>query len=73
MAKTNPLLQKIGETIKAKRKKLGWTQPDLARKVQSTQSEISRLERGDGNLTVLTLCKYIKVLNLRIKLTDRRN
>ena len=36
----------LGEYLKFKRKKLGWTQPEAAEKIQTEQSYLSKLESG---------------------------
>lgn len=42
----------FGEFIKSKRKSLGWTQNDLAIKINNDYQNISRLERGEINPSI---------------------
>ena len=62
------------ELIKAiikQRIKRGWSQTDLAEAIGSRQPVISRLERGEGNPSLLTLRKIAEALDLSLKVTMR--
>jgi len=67
MDKQKRLLFKIGNRIKLRRVKINMSQKDLAEAIEVTQSEVSRLEHGETNVTVGTLDKYCKVLGLIVK------
>ena len=53
------------------RERAGMTQAELARKMQTKQSNISRIERGTHNLTVATLLKLAKALHSRLEIQLR--
>lgn len=60
------------EVIKAiikQRIKRGWSQTDLAEAIGSRQPVISRLERGEGNPSLLTLRKIAEALDLSLKVS----
>ena len=50
------------------RTKAGLTQEDLARKLGTNKSNISRLERGRGNPSWETLNRYAAACGFRVKL-----
>lgn len=58
---------KIIQTIIARRNELSLSQRDLARIIGMQQPAICRLERGDSNITVGTLCRVAQALNLDIE------
>ena len=51
----NDLCVKVGEQIKTVRKQNRLTQSDLSKKIGISQQMISRIERGQENLSILTL------------------
>jgi ribosome-binding protein aMBF1 (putative translation factor) len=55
----------IGEIIKARVEK-GMTQKELAKKMGTKQSVISRLERGNGNPSLKFLQRLAQALELRL-------
>ena len=57
--------------IARRRKALGWTQSQLARRVGLKQSEVSRLESGDVNPTWATVQAVLAALGARIAIADR--
>lgn len=73
----NPAFQKEYERQKRKvdlgyqiflaRKRAGLTQAELAHRIGTKQSNISRLEFGDYNFTMSMLEKIAKALGLQIK------
>lgn len=56
----------IGNFIKETRQARNLTQNDLAKLINSTQSSIARLEKGEQNLTTETLSKISNALNHKI-------
>lgn len=48
------------------REKAGLTQAELAERIGTDQASISRIERGERNITLETLAKLAKVLGLRV-------
>lgn len=60
-------LQKIGVRIKTLRKKRGMTQQELAFLCNFEKSNMSRIEKGKTNPTILTLQKISKALKVPIE------
>ena len=62
---------RLGRRIFLIRQKAGLTQAELARRIGTRQSNISRLEQGDYNFTIGMLEKIAKALgsDLKIELT----
>jgi XRE family transcriptional regulator, regulator of sulfur utilization len=56
----------LGETIRAERKKLGWSQEKLAEKADLARNYIGNVERAEYQVTVGTLAKIAKALNLTV-------
>jgi len=63
--------KKIGQEIKNVRKQRHLTQVELARKMHSSQQMISRIERGEENISLLTLKKIAARLGVKIQLKLR--
>ncbi len=61
---------KIGLILRQEREKSGLTQEELARKIRTTKSAISRIENHSEDIKLSTLLKVAKALgkNLSIKL-----
>ncbi|KAB2913921.1 MAG: helix-turn-helix transcriptional regulator [Bacteroidetes bacterium] len=49
--------QQIGRLVKLSRETNGWSQQQLADKMQLPQSRVARIEAGEFNFTVETLCR----------------
>jgi ribosome-binding protein aMBF1 (putative translation factor) len=60
---------KLTETLIRKRLKKGLTQKELALKIGTKQSAISRLESGDQNPTIQLLQKVSKALGANLKIS----
>ena len=61
-------LDLIGKMIKEVRKKESLTQEELGNLIGVKKAQISRLESGTSNITILTLMKVLKALNTKVKL-----
>ncbi|MDP1689410.1 MAG: helix-turn-helix transcriptional regulator [bacterium] len=59
----------LGYDIYIARKKIGFTQADLAKKLFTTQSEVARIEGGDQNITTDKLNQIAKALNKRLQIS----
>ena len=57
---------KIGEKTKMIRRKRKLSQRQLAQRLKTTQSVIARIETGNQNLTLGTLCKIASTLNSKL-------
>lgn len=64
-------LLRVGVTIAAAREKAGLSQAQLARKLHTTQSVISRIENGNQNLSLKMLAKIAKCLQCEVQLKIR--
>lgn len=60
----------IANELIERRKAAGLTQIQLAEATGVSQPEISRIERGDKNATILTLNKIAQVLKVRVGLVN---
>lgn len=52
----------ISRNIIKKRIERGWSQSELAKRMSTTQSVVSRIESGDANMTVKTLASVAEAL-----------
>ena len=57
----------LGEAVRVKRKKIGFTQEKLAEKSNLSTVFISRIERGIESPSVDNLVKIAKALGLRVR------
>jgi transcriptional regulator with XRE-family HTH domain len=58
---------RLGLTLRALRRRRGWTQADVARRARLSQSTVSRVERGEGaELTSRTLERVAEALEARL-------
>lgn len=64
--KKDTSLAHIGAFITKLREDRGMTQADLAKKIDTTQSVVARIEKGEQNLSALTLAKISKALDREI-------
>ena len=66
------LCARVGDSIKSIRKKAGLTQKGLADRLGISQQIVSRVERGQGNITLLTLKEIAAALGCKadIRLTE---
>lgn len=62
VSKDADILQRIGAAIRQKRLEVGLSQEKLAQKSEVDRSFIIDVERGDTNLSVLTLCQITNAL-----------
>lgn len=62
------LVEQLGEVVKARRKELKITQPHLAELAGISTNTLYKLERGQGNPSLVVLGKLADVLGMEIKL-----
>lgn len=62
----------IGEIIKERRKEFGITQNDLAKLAEININTLTQIERGEGNPTVRTLVKVLRIIGMELtaKITE---
>ena len=61
--------RELAAALKSARKAKGLVQMELAGKIGTTKSAISRLEHGTGDLRLSTLRKLAAALGLRLEIT----
>lgn len=66
MRKAKTYQQVIGETVEQLRLEKDWTQEDLARAVNSSQSAIHRIEKGSQNVSLEMIKKLSEALGTQI-------
>jgi HTH-type transcriptional regulator / antitoxin HipB len=59
---------KIGVILRQAREEMGVTQEEVAKKLKTTKSAISRMENHAEDIKLSTLTKYAKALGKRLKL-----
>lgn len=64
---TELLYRHIGTTIKQKRKKLEWTQEELARRMAMSRAALANIETGRQNVLVHQLYGFATALGLRVE------
>lgn len=62
-----PFLKKLGRHLKNLRQKKGMTQLELAVSMDNYAEQISRIERGELNVTICTLKKIADALELPLQ------
>lgn len=65
------IIYDIIQSIIEKRKKLGLTQKDLAKKSGLTQQMISRIEKIDNTPTLNNFLRYINSIGLELKIISK--
>lgn len=60
---------KTREDLRQMREQMGVTQKDLADRLEISQSAVSKIEGGDGDIGLLTLCRYAGALGMQPTLT----
>ena len=64
---------KIGVLLKQMREKSGYTQEELARKLDIKKSAVSRIENHVENIRLSTLEKYARVLGMKLQINIANN
>lgn len=59
--------RRIAEQIYRARKRAGVSQPELARRLHTSQAAVSRMEAGDQNMTIDTIDNVAKALGGRFE------
>lgn len=60
----------IAERLKKAREQKWLSQLELAKLANTTQSVVARIEAGNQNLSLTTLSKFLKLLDLELKIED---
>ncbi|MEK6674112.1 MAG: helix-turn-helix transcriptional regulator [Planctomycetota bacterium] len=67
MARKDTTLVKLGENLRRVREQRGWSQEELAFKAGVHRTYVGGVERGEYNVTVLTLRKFTKTLGITVQ------
>ncbi len=67
MAKKDPTLVRLGKNLRAARTPKGWSQEELAHRCGVHRTYVGAVERGEYNVTILTLKKMAKALGMTMK------
>ncbi len=67
MAKKDLTLIKLGRNLRKAREAHGWSQEDLAYEAGVHRTYVGAVERGEYNVTILTLRKLTKTLRLPLR------
>jgi transcriptional regulator with XRE-family HTH domain len=63
---SHPVLKKVGTRLRKLRTAKGWSQERLALAVDMDRSYVSGLERGEFNMSLITLAKLARALDVRL-------
>ncbi len=66
------LVHQFGESIRERRKQLGITQPHLAELAKISTNTLYKLERGQGNPSLILLSKLAEVLGMELILNIKK-
>lgn len=67
MSNITNIYEGIGKAIRTRRKQLGMTQLDLAEIAGLQRQTISRVEAGNGAVTIATVARIAEVVGLNLK------
>ena len=67
MAKKDRALIRLGETLRAAREAKGWSQEELASRCDVHRTYVGSVERGEYNVTILTLRRFTKALGISLR------
>lgn len=63
----------IAERLKKAREQKWLSQLELAKLANTTQSVIARIEAWNQNLSITTLSKFLKILDLELNISEIKN
>lgn len=66
MAKKDPVLIKIGRNLRKAREEAGWSQEEMAYECGVHRTYVGSVERGEYNVTILTLRRFTKALGISV-------
>ena len=67
MAKKDDTLVKLGVNLRRAREAKGWSQEELAYKCGVHRTYVGSVERGEYNVTILTLRKLTRALGMSLR------
>ena len=66
MAAKDPMLRQLGEYLRAIREERGWSQEELAFECELHRTYVGAVERGEYNVTLLTLARITAALDISL-------
>ncbi len=66
MAAKDPMLRQLGEYLRKVRERHGWSQEELAHECELHRTYIGAVERGEYNVTLLTLRRITDTLGISL-------
>ena len=67
MARKNQALVRLGQNLRRAREERGWSQEQLALKCGVHRTYVGAVERGEYNVTILTLRKITRRLGISVQ------
>jgi transcriptional regulator with XRE-family HTH domain len=67
MAKKDAVLVRLGANLRKAREKQGWSQDEFAFRCGVHRTYVGSVERGEYNITILTLRKFAKALGITLR------
>ncbi len=67
MAKKDPALVRLGANLRRAREAHGWSQEELAYECGVHRTYVGAVERGEYNVTILTLRKFTDSLGIALQ------
>jgi uncharacterized phage-associated protein len=72
MSDTNNFIRSIADKIREQREKLGWSQRELAEKIDIPQPTLARIESGESGFNLTTASKILQELGLTLDFTEKQ-
>jgi len=66
-ARKHPVLQRLGRNLRQAREARGWSQEEAATRCRVHRTYVGGVERGEYNVTVLTLRRMTRALGIRLE------
>ena len=63
---TDDVRKQLGETIRAHRNEMGVSQEKLAELIDVHRNYIGKIERGEQNITVTSLCRFCTLFGVSL-------
>ena len=67
MVKKDDALVRLGKNLRKAREKRGWSQEEFAFKCGVHRTYVGSVERGEYNVTILTLRKFSRALGISLR------
>ena len=67
MADKDQVLIKLGKNLRKAREKRGWSQEEFAFRCGVHRTYVGSVERGEYNVTILTLRKFTRALGVSLR------